>query len=355
MNRYGDIGNATAGYYSRRLLRHAMPVLVLERFGLTKPLPMNETQIIEFRRSQAFSPATIPLTEGVTPTGSQFRYDTVSVQIQQYGDWAETTDVVKDTSKDMVLRDMSERQGEQIGETRELLMWDIVRAGSNVDYGGAVTVRTGVNKTSLLTKSTQRSQVTMLDRMKAKKFTQVLGGSENYETFAIEPSWIGIAHSDLNPTIRDLKGTNDNDTFVPTSKYGPGMRSVSPREIGNFEDIRYVTSPDLPSWTGAGATVTATDQAAYRFTTVSGTAKYDVYPILFIGRDAFGCIPLRGARDGKNKRVGGVPVRPAVLNPGTPRGGDPLGQRGSVGWSMYFACVVLNDTWLRRLEVAVSK
>ena len=352
-NTYGSIGNSTAGWYSRKLLSHAMPVLILERYGLTKPLPRNETKIIQFRRSKAFTPATNPLTEGVTPTGSDFGYDEVTTAVQQFGDWAPITDHVADTSKDMVLRDMSERQGEQIGETRELLMWDIVRAGTNVAYGGVITARASIDKTAIINSAKQRSQVTMLDQMKAKMFTKVLSGSENYDTYAIEPSYIATCHSNLNPSIRDLEGTVRNDHFVPHSKYGQGMNMSSPRELGAFENTRYVTSPDLPPWYGAGATTATGDLPGWYNTDVSGTKKYDVYPILFLGRDAFGCIALRGVKQGK--KVMGVPVRPAVLQPGVPRGGDPIGQRGSIGWSMWFACVVLNDTWLRRLEVACPK
>ena len=356
MNTYGSIGNATAGWYSRKLLRHAMPVLILERYGVTKTLPRNETKIIQFRRSKAFSPATTPLTEGVTPSGSDFGYDEVTALIQQYGDWAPITDVVKDTSKDPVLRDMSERQGEQIGETRELLMWDIVRAGTNVAYGGDVANRGAVTKTSILNATKQRSQVTMLDQLKAKKFTAVLKGSENYETYPIEPSYVAVCHSNLNHTIRDLRGSNSNDTFVPHSRYGQAMKMSSPREIGAFEDTRYVTSPDLPPHLAAGADIAADDQAAwYHSAAAGGTKKYDVYPILFLGRDSFGCIALRGMKDRQGKKVSGLPVRPAVLQPGTPRGGDPIGQRGSIGWSMYFCCVILNDTWLRRLEVVCPR
>ena len=351
MNTYGSIGNATAGWYSRKLLRHAMPVLILERYGTSKTLPRNETKVIEFRRSKAFTPATLPLTEGVTPSGSDFGYDTITAQIQQYGDWAPITDVIADTSKDQVLRDMSERQGEQIGETRELLMWDIVRAGTNVAYGGVILTRVTIDKTAVLNSAKQRSQVTMLDQLKAKKFTAVLKGSENYETFPIEPSYIAVGHSNLNPTIRDLKGSNTNDTFVPHSRYGQSMSMSSPREIGAFEDTRYVTSPDLPSFAGAGAACSTGDRPGWYNT----NNKYDVYSLLFLGRDAFGCIALRGMKESSGKKVSGLPVRPAVLQPGTPRGGDPIGQRGSVGWSMYFACVMLNDTWARRLEIACPR
>ena len=346
MNTYGSIGNETAGYYVRVLLAHAMPVLVLERFSVGKTLPRNETKTLLFRRSKAFSPATMPLTEGVTPNGSDFGYDKVQVTIQQYGDWAGITDHVQDTSKDMVLRDMGERQGEQIAETREMLTWDIVRAGTNVAYGGAITSRTGINNTALLTSAKQRSQITMLKRLKAKKFTQVLSSSAMYETYAIEASYVGVAHTDLDPTIRDLAGTIDTDHFTPTSRYGSSMKLLSPHELGAYEDVRYVTSPDLLPFAGVGASWAAT--SGFR----GSNSKYDVYPVLFLGRDSYGCVVLRGVADKAGKRVMGVPVRPTVVNTETPSASDPLGQRGSIGWKMWFACVVLNDTWLRRLEVA---
>ncbi len=337
INTYGDIGNATAGWYAKRLLSHAVPVIILERFGLIRTLPQNQTKIIEFRRPLPFAAATIPLVEGVTPRGSAFGYDQLTVQIQQYGDWTGLTDVVEDTSKDRVLRDMSMMQGEQIGNTRELLTWSIVRAGTNVQYGGAITTRAGVNATSLLTAGMQRSAIAAMHRQKAKKFTRILGSSINYKTQGIEASYVGIAHTDMIPTIRELRGVNsDRNSFLPVAQYGQ-MAPISPHEIGNFEEVRYICSPDLTPFEGAGAA--ATDE--YRST----SSKFDVYPILILGREAFGCIPLRG----KNA------VKPMVLRSDTPAKGDELGQRGSVGWKMYFACVVLNEMWMRRMEVACPK
>ena len=333
---YGDIGNAVAGWYSKRLLSHAVPVIILERFGLIRSLPKNQTKIIEFRRSQPFAPATIPLVEGVTPAGSDFGYDQLTVQIQQYGDWAGLTDVVADTSKDRVLRDMGVRQGEQIGETREALTWDIIRAGTNVQYGGSITSRADVDETSLLAASMQRSVIAALHRQKAKKFTTILGSSINYQTSAIEASYVAVAHTDMIPTIRELSGANTNNHFTPVSQYGR-LAPISPHEIGSFEEARYICSPDLGPFEGAGAA----ENSDYR----SSNSKFDVYPVLYLGREAFGCIPLRGKQA----------IKPMVLRTDTPAKGDELGQRGSIGWKMYFACVVLNEMWMRRVEVACPK
>ena len=344
MNTYGEISNATAGWYSRRLLSHAVPVIILERYALMKTMPRNETKVMQFRRSLPFTPATTPLAEGVTPESHDFGYDTISVQIQQYGDWSQISDVVDDTSKDNVLSDIVQRQGEQIAETHELLTWDIIRVGTNVAYGGGKTARTGVDKTSEITASGHRSMIAEMHRQKGKMYTTVVGGSTDYATYSVEASYVFVGHTDLNPSIRELKGASDtpHNAFTPVSRYG-NMSPTSPRELGAFEDGRYVTSPDLPPWKAAGATAQAGDRPAWRN---SGTGnKYDVYPILMFAREAFGCIGLRGRTS----------VRPMVLQPNVPRAGDELGQRGSAGWKSWFACKVLNEAWLRRFETVARK
>lgn len=343
MNTYGEISNATAGWYSRRLLSHAVPVVILERYGLMKTMPRNETKIMQFRRSLPFTPATTPLTEGVTPESHDFGYDTVSVQIQQYGDWSQISDVVDDTSKDSVLSDIVQRQGEQIAETHELLTWDIIRAGTNVQYGGGVTARSSVNNTSEISAAAHRSMIAEMHRQKGKMFTSVVGGSADYATYAIEAAYIFVGHTDLNPSIRELKGTADtpHNAFTPVARYG-SMTPSSPRELGNFEDGRYITSPDLPPFRSAGA---GSPNSAFRSSSGSGSDRYDVYPIVMLAREAFGCIGLRGRTS----------VRPMVLQPNVPRAGDELGQRGSAGWKSWFACKVLNEAWLRRFETVARK
>ncbi len=42
-----------------------------------------------------------------------------------------------------------------------------------------------------------------------------------------------------------------------------------------------------------------------------------------------------------------------VVNP-KPAAGDPLAQRGSVGWKAMQTAIILNDLWMARAEVAVT-
>jgi N4-gp56 family major capsid protein len=75
----------------------------------------------------------------------------------------------------------------------------------------------------------------------------------------------------------------------------------------------------------------------------SGTSA-DVYPILIFGQDCFGQVPLKGASA----------MTPIVVNP-KPANGDPLGQRGTVGFKFATAALILNELWLARLEVAATQ
>ena len=248
-----------------------------------------------------------------------------------------------------MLGDIVERQGEQIGETREALTWDIIRAGTSVQYGGRKTQRTAVDKTSVFNTALVRSTIAELHRQKAKKISRVLSPSAKYETYPVEAAYVAFGHTDLIPTLRELAGTSApaQNHFTTVSNYGT-RTTLSPNEFGSFEEVRYIASPDLSPHKGAGATTAGTDQPSWYNSpkpTDPSMRGYDVYPTVVIGREAYGCIALRGKRA----------VTPVVMNPNIPRGGDPLGQKGWSGWKMYYACVRLNEAWMRRIESAAAK
>ena len=334
---YGDIGNPVAGWYSRNLLAHAMPQIISERFGLVKTLPKNQTRVIQFRRPQAFGLATSPLQEGVTPDGSGFNYDTLTAYIHQFGDYTVLTDVLRDTSIQNVFKDVAMMQGEQIGATKERLTTDVILHGTSVGYGATRTTRNTITKADVYTGLMQRRAVKRLQAEKAKMFTRVLGAMPNFNTFPIEASYIGLTHTDMVPTLRDM--SQGNSKFRMTSDYSK-RNLVSPYEIGGFENVRYVAGADFPYHVGGGAAIDNADKPNYEY---SGS-NYTVYPILILGRDAFGCIALRGRSA----------VRPMVSLPKVAPG-DPLGQRGTVGWMMWHACIILNDFWMYRFEVPQRK
>ena len=322
---YGSISQRTAAWAAAEMLAHAEPILVLSKFGQSKPMPKNKADTVKFRRPVPFIIPDTPLAEGVTPTAQQMQYEDVEVQLKQWGAWVEITDVVNDLAEDPVLSDASMLCGEQAAETVEVQTWGAIRAGTNVVYANGAS-RAAVNTAISLNK--QRTVTRALKAQRAKKVTSMVGGSPNYSTEPVDAAFIAFAHTDLEADIRDMTG------FVPTEKYG-SMKAL-PYEIGKVEDVRYVLSPVLDKFADAGG-------AAGSMVSTTGT-NADVYPVVYVAKESYGLIPLKG----KNA------VTPKVLNPDTPRGGDPLGQRGSVGWKTYFVAKVLNEAWLVRGEFACT-
>lgn len=324
------VSQRTNVWAERQMLKQASAIRILDQFGLAKSVPKNKGVNVKYRRPRVFTAATTPLVEGITPSASTFGYDDVSVALKQYGMLAETTDVIEDTHEDPVLNDMSEQAGENLGRTAEALDWGILQAGTNVFYANG-TGRTAVNTPISLQK--QRAVIRGLKAQKAAKISKVLDGSVNFKTRPVEAAYVAVCHTDVEQDIRGISG------FTPVAEYG-SRQAINEYELGSVEDVRYVASPDLTPIVDAGG---AKGGSGTNMVSTAGTSA-DVYPVLVIGKDAYGIVALRGAGA----------IEPTILRPGVKDKSDPLGQRGYVGWLMWHAAVILNQLWMARLEVAVT-
>lgn len=341
VTQYGDISPRVAAYAVSQLLKRGLPFLVIEKFGQVYPIPQNNTKIAKFRRyylagatgaagpgdpTQPFGTplATTPLVEGVTPTGKRLTNTDYTVTLVQYGDFLTITDVVLDTAEDQVLAQAIEALGESAAQTIEAIRFNVLKAGVNVFYANG-TARNQVN--TVITLAIQRKITTALTRQNARRLTSVVKSTPDFRTEPIEAAFIGLVHPDLESDIRNMTG------FIPTKQYG----TVTPweNEIGSVETVRYLQSTVFAPWADAGGVL-----GTMRSTT---GVNADVYPVLYLGRDAFGIVPLKG----KDSLV------PMVVNP-KPAPGDPLAQRGTVGWKAMTTAVILNDAWMARLEVSAT-
>jgi len=344
---YGDITPRTAAYVVKDLLKRGFPYLCLEKFGQAKPIPKNSTKTIKFRRyflkdttlttftpadyfvTENFDPTTKQLTEGVTPDATALDKQDVSAILVQIGDRTEISDIVMDTHEDPILREAIEILGEQAAVIIEKSRFNIVKAGTNVVYAGAVASRSLVK--TVFTAAVQRSATRTLKRQLAKTITSIVKSTPSYGTEAIAPSFIGICHPDLEYDIRKVA------SFTPAEKYG----TVKPfdNEIGKISDVRYILTTIFEPWTGIGLCGTTGGTTVLE----NASSEAHVYPILFLARDAYGLVPLKGKSS----------ITPMVVNP-KPSDSDPMAQRGHVSWKAMQTTIILNDFWMVRGEVACT-
>ena len=325
---YGDISPAVAASAAVEMLKRGQPNLIIQQFAQSKPLGKNDTSTQKFRRYERLSAATTALTEGVTPTGSQPTKTDYTATLAQYGDYLELTDVIADLHTDPVLKEYSAMIGEQAALTVEVIAFGIIKAGTTL-YRANGSARTDIN--TPLTLSLQREAIRGLKRQYARPFTSKISSTPNFNAEAVSAGWVALIHTDLESSVRGMPGFKDAIDY--NAQYEG--------EIGAVEKCRYIESTVIASWPDAGG---AKSGSGTEMVSTTGTSA-DIYPVLYLSPDAFGCVPLKGSNA----------LTPMVLNPNKPRGGDQLGQRGSVGWKTYFTTVILNQAWMARVECSTPE
>jgi N4-gp56 family major capsid protein len=330
-----------------------MPWLVFEKFGQSKPLPSNSTKTVQFRRyfldssfttgnategimgggfnpmeyfeGSNFNPTNKTLTEGVTPDATALESADYEATLVQYGDRVVISDVVMDTHEDPILKEAVDILGEQAAILIEKTRYNTLKAGTTVFYSNG-SARASVNTVYALLD--QRKVTRFLKRQLGKQITSIAKSTPSYGTEAIAASFVAICHPDMEPDLRAITG------FVPVEKYG--QMPAWENELGKIEDVRYITSTIIEPFAAGGATGGSN--------VLEGAgSKANVYPIIFLARDAYGIVAFKGANA----------MTPMVVNPHA-SDSDPLAQRGHVGWKGYSATIILNDFWMARCEVAVS-
>lgn len=316
----GQIPAEVNNFYDRTLLYRAIPLFVHTRWAQVRDIPRKAgTLTIKFRRYGNLVAATTPLSESITPIGSQLSVTDITATVAQYGDFVTVTDVLDFQSQDPVLMEAAEILGDQMGDTLDQLTRDVLSAGTNVYYAGTGhTLRNQVAAGELITLALVQKSVRLLKTNKARRMTKMVNATTGYGTTPLNASYIAICHPN---TTFDLKAIS---TWVSVEKYA-STNGIMEGEVGKLDEVRFVETTNAKVFTGAGA------------------AGIDVYATLVFGSDAYG-----------TTRISGEAVKNIVKPLGSAGSADPLEQRATSGWKATFVAKVLNDAFLLRLECAVS-
>lgn len=326
----------------REMLKHAQPIKVLSSFGMQKEMPQNRTDTLVFRRAlpidagsngaPSVTASNYLLQEGITPSAQTITYQDVQVTLQEYGILLKLSSKAESTYEDNIPSDMVQLVGEHMGTLEELINFNVVRGGTNVEYAASSTAsRANVNQVISLTKL--RKIARTLESAHARKVTKKLASGPNFGNAAVAPAYLVFIHTDVEADVRNLPG------FTPVIDYASGAL-VHEREIGAVENFRFITSPYFKPWTNAATSITASTYGLY----TTGGTNPDVYPVLVVAEDAWGQVALKGLGAAK----------PIYLPAKQTNHANPLGRFGYVGAQFMKNAVRLNEAWMVRLEVGVT-
>lgn len=314
-----EIPAENTSFYSRELLERAVAVFLHTNWAQVKDIPGGSgTSLIKFRKYGNIAANTTPLSEGITPTGKKLSVTDVTAQVLYYGDYVVTTDVVSIETIDPLLVETAGILGDQVGDTVDQLMRDVMVAGTTVQYASTAVSRATVTSAMKFNSTECKEAVLTLKLNLAKPHTSMVNPSTGYNTVPLKPSFIGIIHP------RTTSDCEADAQWTPVEKYS-NKSDLMMNEVGAFPYVRFVETTNAKVFEG------------------EGSGGIDVYATLIFGKNAYAMT-----------RISTLTLQNIVKPLGSAGADDPLNQRATSGWKLSFVGKILQQAWILRVEHAVS-
>ncbi|NMD37595.1 MAG: N4-gp56 family major capsid protein [Christensenellaceae bacterium] len=362
-------------YYEKTLIDNAEPKLVYDSFGDKYPIPKNGGKTIQFRRFAPLAKATKPITEGVTPQGNSLQVTPVSVSINQYGDFVQVSDILKLSSVDNTIVQLTKILGSQAGRTLDTITRDVLCAGTNVIYAnnknGETQLREELDETSKLEPDLFYRAAAQLSAMNAEpigdSYVAIIHPYTAYDLMRSE-EWID-SHKYARPEnlfngeigkIGNVRFVKSTEAKVYKSPNLAGTRTLTVKSVnGTSVTVNESLTADEASALagriiniGEGlATVTNATSAGVLTldTALTANAGDIVYPAES-GKKGLACFAtvVLGAHAYATTEIEGGGLEHIVKQNGY--GEDPLNQRASCGWKATKAIKRLVEEYIVRIE-----
>ncbi|MBR3790226.1 MAG: N4-gp56 family major capsid protein [Clostridia bacterium] len=293
-------------YYDRLLLERMKPNLPFLKYGQKRPIKKGNGKTIEFRKFNSLAPATTPLTEGEPPVATELSVTSINATVKQYGAVVEVTDVLETTAIDPVIAETVELEGEQAGETLNIVVRDILLNTTSVFNVGGGVDEDSIAANHVLTADDILKIQTIFRR---KNIKPVSGG---YYLMFLAPEQAADIMRD--PLWRDV------------SKYGNDAKNIEDGEIGRIFKFKFIDT-------------TLVDAQA-------NATGVNVYSGLAMGNHAYGIVDIENGSKPKT-------IVKIAKDDDSDRS-DPLNQKSTIGWKALLTAVRLNELALMRVNSAAT-
>lgn len=296
-------------FYDRTLLERQIPELHLYEDADKKVIPKGKGTSIEFRKFNSLPIPQSPLTEGVTPSGRNLNITSITATAQQEGDYVTVSDVLDMQGKDPVITETAELQGEQSGLLVDTRIRDVISAGTTVQYANSRAAQASLVATDVLTGREVRLAKARLKKNNIKPFAD------------------GCYHMVIDAEQEfDFKNDTASNGFVEVIKYAKPEQMLD-GEIGKYDGVRIKVSSNV------------------KVVEVGSNPVVKVHQALIYGRHSYAVTSIE---KGQGKAT--IIVK-ALGSAGT---ADPLNQRSTIGWKMFFVAKRLNELGICRVETGAT-
>jgi len=292
-------------YYQRKTLTRVIPALVYAKFLQHDKVPQSEGDTTKWRRWSNILAQTTPLTEGEDPAPILIVKTDLSSTVVEYGAWTQTstwkdfTGIAqdKDSIADVLMDNMA-------------ITIDTLARAVVAGTASRTTASNGSGTATLINKTDLDTIIWNLRGQNCKMINPTVSATTGIGTAPVRKGYIGIAHTDVGPSIQNVSGFQHVSTYA---EQGARMDD----ELGATGDIRWlVTSNGLNDGTN--------------------------YDNVIFGEDFAGDVKIDG----------NTANRPLVFTPST-QTGSPLQRYSTLGWVANYVARILNDNFGHALRTTV--
>ena len=269
--------------------------LVFEQYLGSVNLSANSGNTVRFPKKNRITPKNTKLTEGKTPDPNKISLSFITATVEQHGDYVMFSDVALGTSIYDLMAVAREGQAYESAEIKNALIRDDILAEEEIttcyaeNNGVAATNASQITKDHKLTVDLVRKMVAIVKRMNIRPIA-----GKDYVMFIHPDQWYDLTS---DPAWEDMHKYSD-----PT----PLMSG----EIGRISGCRFVETTTV-------------------LVTKDGAEEAGVYHSIMLGADAVDQVKM--ANGGVNTIAKGL---------GSGGTADPLNQRATVGWKMWYCSKV---------------
>lgn len=294
--------NTIEVYNVRKTLEFAKPKLVYSQFGQPDMILKRKGQTAQWTR---FTKMTVPssvLDDSPTWSPATIAETQVTATLQLWGNGVEVVEALGETSFLDLPMEYKKLVGQNAGETINQKVRDVLVAGTSVDYANA---------------KASRGLLTGADTIDLDDILLSVQGLEAQDAEKINDNFVAI----ISPYVKTqlMKDT----AFREAVRYLGKESTMFTGELVTVDGVKFVVTSTAPTVANSG----------------SNNAIANVEQTIIVAEGAYGIARLL---------PGDFDV--VVTPPGGH--GDEYKVKTSIAWKAYLKSVILNQSWMRRLESA---
>lgn len=307
---YNTLSAEQAEFYQRTMLERLINQVVFMNYGKKQNIPKRAGATTSFRRMDLPSLSTTAIVEGTTPDALDLTINKITATVKQYGAWTKISDFLDLTGLDPVITETSQMFGDHAGLSMDIIVRDIVAAGTNVKYASTATSRATVAAGMKISAADIIKLRTIMVKNNVKQ-VQLPSGGKGYVAFT---------HPEVIAVLMQTPEWKDQNTYVDVKNREQGV-------AGQMYGIYFLEANTAPVFAGAGA------------------AAIDVYGTIVIGADAFGIPDVQGSS------------KPEIIvknsNGDSADTSNPMNLYSTVAWKSAFTALRLEEKAILRYESAI--